>query len=78
VSDAWRSDTPAATPAHTGSRLRSPDASKGADVKELKGRTALVTGASGGLGTHIAKRLAREGVNVAVSGRREPELQQVA
>jgi short-subunit dehydrogenase len=47
-------------------------------VKELKGRTALVTGASGGLGTHIATRLAREGVDVAVSGRREPELQQVA
>jgi short-subunit dehydrogenase len=47
-------------------------------VKELKGRTALVTGASGGLGTHIAKRLAREGVDVAVSGRREPELQRVA
>ncbi|HEU0251175.1 MAG TPA: SDR family oxidoreductase, partial [Solirubrobacteraceae bacterium] len=47
-------------------------------MKELKGRTALVTGASGGLGTHIAKRLAREGVDVAVSGRREPELQRVA
>jgi short-subunit dehydrogenase len=47
-------------------------------VKELKGRTALVTGASGGLGTHIAKRLAREGVDVAISGRREPELQRVA
>ncbi|MGH2880267.1 MAG: SDR family NAD(P)-dependent oxidoreductase [Solirubrobacteraceae bacterium] len=46
-------------------------------MKELRGRTALVTGASGGLGTHIAKRLAREGVNVAVSGRREPELQRV-
>lgn len=47
-------------------------------MKDLKGRTALVTGASGGLGTHIAKRLAREGVDVAVSGRREPELQRVA
>lgn len=47
-------------------------------MKELKGRTALVTGASGGLGTHIAKRLAREGADVAVSGRREPELQRVA
>lgn len=47
-------------------------------MKDLKGRTALVTGASGGLGTHIAKRLAREGVDVAVSGRREPELRRVA
>ena len=46
-------------------------------MKDLSGRTALVTGASGGLGTHIAKRLAREGVNVAVSGRREDALAQV-
>jgi len=43
-------------------------------MKDLSGRTALVTGASGGLGTHIAKRLAREGMNVAVSGRREDAL----
>lgn len=46
-------------------------------MKDLSGRTALVTGASGGLGTHIAKRLAREGMNVAVSGRREDALAQV-
>ena len=43
-------------------------------MKTLHGRTALVTGASGGLGGHIARRLAREGVNVAVSGRREEAL----
>jgi short-subunit dehydrogenase len=47
-------------------------------MKELRGRTALVTGASGGLGTHIARRLAREAMDVAVSGRREDALQQVA
>jgi short-subunit dehydrogenase len=47
-------------------------------MKELRGRTALVTGASGGLGTHIARRLAREGVNVVVSGRREDALAAVA
>jgi short-subunit dehydrogenase len=47
-------------------------------VKELKGRTALVTGASGGLGTHIARGLAREGMNVVVSGRREDALAAVA
>jgi short-subunit dehydrogenase len=47
-------------------------------VKILQGRTALVTGASGGLGTHIARRLAREGMNVAVSGRREDALTRVA
>ncbi|MGA7705315.1 MAG: SDR family NAD(P)-dependent oxidoreductase [Solirubrobacteraceae bacterium] len=46
-------------------------------MKDLSGRTALVTGASGGLGTHIAKRLAREGMKVAVSGRREDALAQV-
>lgn len=44
----------------------------------MQGRTALVTGASGGLGTHIARRLAREGMNVAISGRREDALATVA
>jgi short-subunit dehydrogenase len=47
-------------------------------MENLKGRTALVTGASGGLGTHIARRLAREGMNVVVSGRREDALAAVA
>ncbi len=46
-------------------------------MKDLSGRTALVTGASGGLGTHIAKRLAGEGMNVAISGRREDALADV-
>jgi short-subunit dehydrogenase len=36
-----------------------------------------VTGASGGIGVHIARRLAEEGVDVVVSGRREPELESV-
>ena len=35
----------------------------------ITGRTALVLGASGGLGSAIAVRLAREGANVAVAGR---------
>ena len=35
----------------------------------ISGRTALVLGASGGLGSAIAARLAIEGVNVAVAGR---------
>jgi short-subunit dehydrogenase len=47
-------------------------------MKNLQGRVALVTGASGGLGTHIARRLAREGMGVAVSGRREDALAEVA
>jgi 3-oxoacyl-[acyl-carrier protein] reductase len=35
----------------------------------IAGRTALVLGASGGLGSAIAVRLAQEGVNVAAAGR---------
>ena len=36
----------------------------------LDGRTALVTGASGGLGAHFARVLARSGARVAVAARR--------
>jgi 3-oxoacyl-[acyl-carrier protein] reductase len=35
----------------------------------ITGRTAVVLGASGGLGSAIAVRLAEEGVNVAAAGR---------
>lgn len=47
-------------------------------MKELRGRTALVTGASGGIGAYIARGLARDGMTVAVSGRREDALASVA
>jgi short-subunit dehydrogenase len=47
-------------------------------MRELQGRTALVTGASGGLGGQISRRLAREGVNVVLSGRREQALDALA
>lgn len=40
----------------------------------LKGRNALVCGASSGLGLAIARELAREGANVALVARRESEL----
>lgn len=47
-------------------------------MEKLAGRAALVTGASGGIGVHIAKRLAAEGMKVAVSGRRKDALAEVA
>ncbi len=40
----------------------------------ITGRTALVFGASGGLGSAIAVRLAKEGVNVAAAGRAADKL----
>lgn len=39
----------------------------------LKGKNALITGATSGIGQAIAVRLAQEGVNVAVNYRKSPE-----
>ena len=47
-------------------------------MKQLRGHVALVTGASEGLGVHIARALAREGMDVAVSARRKEALASVA
>jgi short-subunit dehydrogenase len=44
----------------------------------LYGQTAIVTGASRGLGRHISIELARRGVRVAVTARTEDELARVA
>jgi len=44
---------------------------------QLKGKTALVTGASAGIGRAIAKILGREGARLVVTGRRRAELQKV-
>ncbi|MFL6090637.1 MAG: SDR family NAD(P)-dependent oxidoreductase [Aeromicrobium sp.] len=47
-------------------------------MKDLTGRTALLTGASGGIGLKIAAALADAGANVVVSGRREAALAEAA
>jgi short-subunit dehydrogenase len=46
-------------------------------MEQLRGRTALVTGATGGIGRRLAQRLAQEGMNVVASGRREEVLADV-
>jgi 3-oxoacyl-[acyl-carrier protein] reductase len=47
------------------------------EMFDLSGMTALVTGASGGLGSAIAKALAGQGARVALSGTREEALKSV-
>ena len=45
---------------------------------DLNGRICLVTGASSGIGREVALQLAEAGATVAISGRREPELHELA
>ena len=46
-------------------------------MKNLRNANAIVTGASRGLGAHIARALARSGVNVAVAARSAQLLESV-
>jgi NAD(P)-dependent dehydrogenase (short-subunit alcohol dehydrogenase family) len=45
---------------------------------DLKGKVALITGASGGIGTGIATELAREGVDLCLTARDRSKLEKVA
>jgi 3-oxoacyl-[acyl-carrier protein] reductase len=45
---------------------------------DLTGRTALVTGATGGIGEAVARALHAQGAMVAITGRRESELARLA
>ena len=47
-------------------------------MKDLKGKNALLTGGSMGIGPHVARNLAREGVNIALTARSKDKLENVA
>lgn len=47
-------------------------------MRQLRNRTAIVTGASRGLGLYVARALAEEGVNLALSARSATDLERVA
>ncbi len=47
-------------------------------MTELKGKTAIITGASRGIGRAIAESLAREGMNLVIAARGKEALQEAA
>ncbi len=47
-------------------------------MKQIRGKRALITGASRGIGIHIARALVREGVSLVLTARNEEQLKAVA
>lgn len=47
-------------------------------MQSIVGKTAIITGASSGIGAAIAKTLATEGVNVVLAARRKDKLESIA
>ena len=45
---------------------------------DLKGRTAIITGCSTGLGVQMAKALANQGANIVALARRQDKIEAVA
>lgn len=47
-------------------------------IKQLIGKTAIVTGASSGIGTAIAKELINAGANVVLAARNKEKLESIS
>jgi 3-oxoacyl-[acyl-carrier protein] reductase len=62
----------------TASSAAEGETKKGKRVGRFSGKTAIVTGATSGIGERIAKRLAAEGATVALIGRRRDKGEEVA
>jgi short-subunit dehydrogenase len=57
---------------------RSPDESNPDATMRIIAETAIITGASSGIGAELARQLAAKGVKVGLTARREPELHALA
>ena len=49
----------------------------GKKLEDLRGKVVWITGASSGIGEHLAYELARAGCKLVLSARRQPELERV-
>lgn len=72
-----RSTSSAGTATVRQTRHRSSRVVRGQTMKDMRGMTAVVTGASRGIGVHIARALAEQGVNLSLAARSKPELEVV-